>query len=312
MAPKRAKTEAKATEAAKEPKSSPSKTSALEKEAKVVPLSPVLHGLKFGCKRTVEDCALNPPSGGVGSLHKLRKQSSIDGFTTPLDRRRATLILDDGTRFSGYSFGAETSISGEVVFNTSMVGYPEALTDPSYRGQILTLTYPLVGNYGVPAETKDDLGLPIFYESDAIHITALICSEYSTESCHWNQSQTLGNWLAANNIPGISGIDTRELTKRLRERGAMLGKIVFEGEDEVKVKQVDPNMLNLVSQVSIKEPKLYVSHAPPLLSTKGKRMRILAVDCGMKGARHTHAPPPHRRHSAVPRPTAVDCRRAVS
>ncbi|KAL3931862.1 MAG: hypothetical protein SGPRY_000944, partial [Prymnesium sp.] len=134
------------------------------------PLSPVLHGNKHGCKRTIEPYNLSS-SGAVGSVHKLRKASTVDGFTTPLDRPRAKLILEDGTVFPGYSFGAEVSTSGEVVFNTSMVGYPEALSDPSYRGQILVLTYPLIGNYGVPPDTKDDLGLSVYFESSNVHIT---------------------------------------------------------------------------------------------------------------------------------------------
>ena len=139
------------------------------------PMSPVLHGLKMGCKRSMDDCA--PLAlAEVGSRSKLRRQTSNEGYVTPLSRKRATLILDDGSRWEGYSFGSEESVSGEVVFNTSMVGYPEALTDPSYRGQLLTLTYPLVGNYGVPAETKDDLGLSVYYESDSIHITGACVS----------------------------------------------------------------------------------------------------------------------------------------
>ena len=99
------------------------------------------------------------------------------------------------------------------MFNTAMVGYPESLTDPSYRGQILTLTYPLIGNYGVPPDEKDDLGLPAFFESSAIHITALLVSDYSTDSCHWNQVTSLGSWLKEHNVPALCGIDTRALTK---------------------------------------------------------------------------------------------------
>lgn len=139
-----------------------------------IPASPVLHGLKFGCQREGKPT----PVAGPGKMHR-RSSAEESG-----ERKKATLVLDDGTTFAGWSFGAERSVSGEVVFNTAMVGYPEALTDPSYRGQILTCTYPLIGNYGVPPADVDDLGLPTFFESNEIHITGLLVSEYSSDSCH--------------------------------------------------------------------------------------------------------------------------------
>jgi carbamoyl-phosphate synthase/aspartate carbamoyltransferase len=112
------------------------------------------------------------------------------------------------------------------VFNTGMVGYPEALTDPSYRGQILVLTYPLVGNYGVPDfSVKDNHGLPKYFESSEIHISGLIVSEYSFEHSHWAAFKSLSDWLVENNIPALYGVDTRALTKKLREHGSMLGRI---------------------------------------------------------------------------------------
>ena len=132
--------------------------------------SPVLHGLKAGCKRSAADSA-GVPQMNLTTSKQLKRQMSTEEFVTPLSRRRGVLVLEDGSRWPGYSFGADNSISGEVVFNTSMVGYPEALTDPSYRGQVLTLTFPLIGNYGVPPNTKDDLGLPIYFESEKVHIT---------------------------------------------------------------------------------------------------------------------------------------------
>jgi len=136
------------------------------------------------------------------------------------------LILEDGTEFSGTSFGSPVSVSGEVVFNTAMTGYPESLTDPSYKGQILVLTYPLIGNYGVPPETIEN-ELFKFFESYTMHISGLIISDYSETYSHWNASKSLGDWLKEHNIPAISGIDTRALTKILREKGTMLGKIVI-------------------------------------------------------------------------------------
>jgi carbamoyl-phosphate synthase small subunit len=149
-----------------------------------------------------------------------------------------------------------------------MTGYPESLTDPSYAGQILVATYPLIGNYGVPEAITTD-GVPDFFESERIQVTALIVSDYSEEYSHWSAKQSLGNWLINNHIPGLFGIDTRELTKIIREKGAMLGKIVF-GNDDPGFH--DPNTDNLVAKVSTDKVIRYGS---------GKT-RILLVDCGVK------------------------------
>lgn len=185
----------------------------------------------------------------------------------------ARLILADGTEWIGYSFGACKSISGEVVFNTGMVGYPEALTDPSYAGQILVLTYPLVGNYGVPDDRiLDTLGLPLHFESSKIQVTGLIITDYSTEPSHYTLSKSLSAWLNEHNIPAIYGLDTRALTKFLRTRGAMLGKIVQACDSAANVPFIDPNHTNLVASVSRTSPNVY-GDGP---------IRILAVDCGMK------------------------------
>ena len=142
--------------------------------------------------------------------------------------KSASLILDDGTIFRGKSFGYDKSVSGEVVFNTAMTGYPESLTDPSYKGQLLAFTYPIIGNYGVPANDFVDK-LSKFYESENIHVKAVIISDYSFEYSHWNAQKTLAQWLQEEQITGIFDIDTRALTKHLRERGSMTGKIVIEG-----------------------------------------------------------------------------------
>src|SRR3989338_5835621 len=163
--------------------------------------------------------------------------------------KKARLVLEDGEEFEGFSFGAERSVSGEVVFSTGMVGYPESLTDPSYKGQILALTYPLIGNYGVPGKEAENNLLKNF-ESDKIQVQALVVSDYSFEYSHWNAKKSLAEWLKEENIPGIYGIDTRKLTKTLREKGAMLGKIVFDDKD---IKFYDPNIVDLVKEVSIKE-----------------------------------------------------------
>ncbi|MDP4187608.1 MAG: glutamine-hydrolyzing carbamoyl-phosphate synthase small subunit [Bacteroidota bacterium] len=179
------------------------------------------------------------------------------------------LVLEDGTEFAGKSFGYEGSVSGEVVFNTAMTGYPESLTDPSYKGQILILTYPLIGNYGVPENVKED-NLYKFYESYALHISALIISDYSFEYSHWNADKSLAEWLKRNKIPGIYGLDTRQLTKIIREKGTMLGKIIFEDQGDIEF--YNPDKDNLVSQVSIKQKEVYGEGA----------YKILLVDCGVK------------------------------
>ncbi|MFR9164856.1 MAG: glutamine-hydrolyzing carbamoyl-phosphate synthase small subunit [Dysgonomonas sp.] len=181
----------------------------------------------------------------------------------------AKLILDDGTILEGKSFGSETPSAGEVVFNTAMVGYPESLTDPSYLGQILVVTFPLVGNYGVPENTFTN-GISDFYESERIQVSGLIISDYSHEYSHWNAKKSLGEWLKENNIPGIYGIDTRELTKILREKGSMKGKIVFEAETDINF--IDPNQENLVSKASCKEVITYGN---------GDK-KVVLVDCGVK------------------------------
>jgi carbamoyl-phosphate synthase large subunit/carbamoyl-phosphate synthase small subunit len=154
----------------------------------------------------------------------------------------------------------------------------------SRSGQILVLTYPIIGNYGVPPADKIcESGLPLYFESDSVHITALIVCDYSAEPCHWNLTQTLSAWLRKHKVPALFGLDTRALTKRIRDRGAMLGKIVFAPDTAASVVQMDPNNFNLVAQVSVKEPKLYLprSNVAPRL-VNGKQMRVVAIDCGMK------------------------------
>ncbi|MGM9863700.1 MAG: carbamoyl-phosphate synthase domain-containing protein, partial [Lepagella sp.] len=157
---------------------------------------------------------------------------------------KATLILEDGSRFEGYSFGAPVGSGGEVVFNTAMTGYPESLTDPSYEGQILVTTYPLLGNYGVPAKAgAPSSSLDPHFESSRIHCAGIICQEYSRRVSHYLSGRTLSDWLREEGIPGLTGIDTRALTKLLREKGSMLGRIVMEGEREAG-EFYDPNKEN--------------------------------------------------------------------
>ena len=187
-----------------------------------------------------------------------------------------TLVLSDGTQFKGKSFGYEQSVAGEVVFNTAMMGYPESLTDPSYAGQIMVLTYPLVGNYGVPPFSIEPGGLPTFMESDRIYATALIVSDYSEKYSHWNAVESLGDWLKREQAPGITGIDTRALTKVLREHGVMMGRLVFEGDDAATEQQTadeDYGAINWVERVSCRDVIRY---------NEGAGRRVVLVDCGVK------------------------------
>jgi len=199
----------------------------------------------------------------------------------PLKPGKAVLVLEDGSHFLGHGFGAVKKVSGEVVFSTSMVGYPEALTDPSYKGQILTLTYPLVGNYGVPPYDLE-LGVPRYFESESIKVTGFVIHELCRKPYHWASTRTLDEWLKNENVPGIHGIDTRKLTKKLRVKGVMLGilQVCEEGEEpnvtelsrEVE-KVPDPNMTDLVKEVTIIDPLRY---------EVGGNKVIALIDCGVK------------------------------
>lgn len=186
------------------------------------------------------------------------------------DRVTGKLVLLDGQTVEGISFGAKKSLAGEVVFNTGMVGYPEALTDPSYTGQILVLTSPMIGNYGVPADDKDENGISKFFEGDRIHIAGLIVTDYSIDYSHWNAAKSLSQWLTEAGIPALCGVDTRKLTKHIREFGAVLGKIEFPNQP---IEFSDPNHRHLVKEVSTKTIKTY---------GEGRLPRIIAFDCGMK------------------------------
>ena len=186
--------------------------------------------------------------------------------------RNVTLILDDGTRFRGQSFGYEKPVAGEVVFNTAMTGYPESLTDPSYAGQLMTLTYPLVGNYGVPPFTRGADGIPDYMEGAHIYAEAIIVSDYSENYSHWNAAESLGDWLKREQIPGITGIDTRALTKALREHGVMMGKIVFD-DDPANIPTAQYAGVNYVDRVSCKEVIRY---------NEGAGKKVVLVDCGVK------------------------------
>lgn len=186
----------------------------------------------------------------------------------------ARIVLEDGTKIAGEGFGAPVAAAGEVVFNTGMVGYPETLTDPSYCGQILVMTYPLVGNYGVPGYVEDEHGLPRGFESRRVQVAGLVVSEHSQHYSHHTATCSLHQWLANEGVPALSGVDTRALTKRLRDKGTMLGKL--ETHDQ-ETGFVDPNVIDLVSRVSVEEVIHYHPHGGGVGSPT-----VVLLDCGCK------------------------------
>ena len=186
--------------------------------------------------------------------------------------KNVTLVLEDGTKFHGKSFGYDQPVAGEVVFNTAMMGYPESLTDPSYAGQLMTLTYPLVGNYGVPPFSVEPNGLATFMESDKIYASAIIVADYREKYSHWNAVESLASWLKREHVPGITGIDTRQLTKVLREHGVMMGKIIFDDEPD-NIPTAEYEGVNWVDRVSCKEIIRY---------NEGAGKKVVLVDCGVK------------------------------
>jgi carbamoyl-phosphate synthase small subunit len=169
----------------------------------------------------------------------------------------SVLKLSNGLLFKGISFGAEIvhSIYGEVVFTTSMVGYPESCTDPSYKQQILVFTQPLIGNYGVPGNSIDDFGLSKYFESDKIQVTGVIVADVANKFSHWNAKSSFGNWLKSQGVYGISGIDTRQLVSVLRDEGTMLGSIANSEADAIIGD--DFQNVNMIQMVSKKDIKVY-------------------------------------------------------
>jgi carbamoyl-phosphate synthase small subunit len=183
------------------------------------------------------------------------------------------LILDDGTVLRGFGFGAAKPVQGEVVFNTAMAGYVETLTDPSYCGQILVLTYPLIGNYGVPPQRSASIERP--YESGRIQVQALVVQNYIDGHSHHAASRSLHEWLIAEGIPGLAGVDTRALTRRLRERGTMQGWLypAAMSEDEAR---------NRCDAVDMRKEVFRIVAPQETIRYEGGKLTILLVDAGAK------------------------------
>ena len=216
-------------------------------------------------------------SRAVRTNHAYKRSFSLNKDVyrclSPQFKKRAVLEFEDGTKYAGISFGAEQSMSGEVVFTTGMVGYPEALTDPSFQGQILNMTYPMIGNYGVPDTTElDQFGLNKYLESNRIHAAGVIAQDYSSHYSHWNAASSLSDWLKKEGVPGIYGVDTRSITKKIRDKGSMLGRIIIDGNDSAPA-FINPNTMNLVDLVSTKQIREF---------GQGNPLKVLALDCGIK------------------------------
>ncbi|GHV84852.1 carbamoyl-phosphate synthase small chain [Spirochaetia bacterium] len=215
---------------------------------------------------------------------KLRRAVSAKTVKPLRSAKQAKLVLEDGSEYSGWSFGKARSQAGEVVFTTGMAGYPQSLTDPSFRGQILVSTYPLVGNYGVPLSKSgepffDEAGIPVHFESGRIQVSGFVVSEACEEPSHFASGLTLASWLERNNVPGIWGIDTRALTIRLREHGVMMGKILVEGSRDVTLDSgLVPHPVADVSpaETSVLFPAGMTEAEAAVLPT------IALVDCGAK------------------------------
>ena len=209
----------------------------------------------------------------------MTEQHSPSGYVKwrcEVKQRIIANVSQDGPVFHGKSFGAKSNISGEAVFTTSLVGYPESMTDPSYRGQILVFTQPLIGNYGVPSSQRDDFGLLKYFESPNIQCVGVVVADYALQYSHWTAVESLSEWCAREGVPAISGVDTRAIVTFLRERGSSLARITIGEEYDADQDEafVDPEQINLVKRVSTKAP----FHVP---SAKGD-LHVAVIDCGVK------------------------------
>ncbi|KAK2742418.1 Multifunctional pyrimidine synthesis protein CAD [Onygenales sp. PD_40] len=196
--------------------------------------------------------------------------------TSPSSHDRATFTIRDGPVFHGKSFGAKSNISGEAVFTTSLVGYPESLSDPSYRGQILVFTQPLIGNYGVPSAERDENGLLKYFESPSLQAVGVVVADVAERYSHWTAVESLGEWCAREGVPAISGVDTREIVTYLREQGSSLARITIGEEYDADQDEafIDPEQINLVRKVSTK--------APFHVSPGNSNAHVAVIDCGVK------------------------------
>lgn len=196
---------------------------------------------------------------------------------------KSLIVLEDGLVVEGCGFGAPGIRVGELVFTTGMVGYPETLTDPSFEGQILIMTHPLIGNYGVPSTEIREFGLPLHYESDRIHVEALIVA-YETDPNHWASSKSLHEWLTSENVPGVSNVDTRMLVKHIREKGVMMAAVAVYSYAEYMDAEYLFRILKKTTRYDNLDLVNRVSPSKPIINTPNSywKKTILVIDCGVK------------------------------
>ncbi|KAG5926686.1 Amino-acid acetyltransferase, mitochondrial [Claviceps africana] len=202
--------------------------------------------------------------------------SGTSRATAPVESLPATLTIRDGPVFNGKAFGANANVSGEAVFTTSLVGYSESLSDPSYRGQILCFTQPLIGNYGVPSTERDEYNLLKYFESPHLQCAGVVVSDVALQYSHWTAVESLSQWCAREGVPAISGVDTREIVTYLREQGSSLARISIGDEYDADEDDgyIDPGQINLVKRVSTK--------APFVVESPGASLHVALIDCGVK------------------------------
>ncbi|KAK3182367.1 Multifunctional pyrimidine synthesis protein CAD [Lecanicillium sp. MT-2017a] len=227
---------------------------------------------KFAASHIRFSSSQAPAAGSAGRKMPSKGMPS----TAPVDSLPATFTIRDGPVFRGKAFGANANISGEAVFTTSLVGYPESLSDPSYRGQILVFTQPLIGNYGVPSKERDEWNLLKYFESPHLQAAGVVVSDVALKYSHWTAVESLGEWCAREGVPAISGVDTREIVTFLREQGSSLARISIGDEYDADEDEgfIDPGQVNLVKRVTTK--------APFVVESPGADLHVALIDCGVK------------------------------
>ncbi|KAI4115494.1 MAG: hypothetical protein LQ338_007856 [Usnochroma carphineum] len=237
---------------------------------------PAAFGLASGIKRPFTLARHVRPFATVEGNTPRMQPTPSRTRSTPVSHDRATFTIRDGPVFNGKSFGAKSNISGEAVFTTSLVGYPESLTDPSYRGQILVFTQPLIGNYGIPSAARDENGLLRYFESPNLQAAGVVVADVAEQYSHWTAVKSLGEWCAEEGVPAVSGVDTRAIVTYLREQGSSLARITIGEEYDADQDEafVDPEQINLVQKVSTK--------APFHISSSTGDSHVAVIDCGVK------------------------------
>lgn len=239
----------------------------------IMPFRSLLSGL-----RSISTASFNRPCLGkpFARTFATAPRNIINPAATTKTSERATLEIQNGPIFNGKSFGAKRTASGEAVFTTSLVGYPESLSDPSYRGQILVFTQPLIGNYGVPSSERDANGLLRYFESPSLQAAGVVVADVAEKYSHWTAVESLAEWCARENVPAISGVDTRAIVTFLRERGSSLARLTIGEEYDADQDEafIDPEQINLVRQVSTK--------APFHVGSDQSSFHVALLDCGVK------------------------------